>query len=426
MIDFLMIKKIVAVTFVRGLGAISLFLMTIVIARNFHVESAGLFFLSLTIINILVTFGLLGFEQGALKFIGQYHDKSDWLSINAIISKSYVITGIFLLFISVLVALFAGEISVLAFNKPDLETYLFLLSPAILLLGLITLTAHQLQAMHHSLHSVFILSICIPLAFMSTIYILEPTEIQDILSWYVYVSAMVLIYSIVVLISFLQTINKSKIDMSVVLTTTFPLWIIVLMNQLIQWSGLLIAGVWAPAEDIAYLSVALRLAALLTFVLIVINMILAPKFAALSPKNDFREVQRLLHLSTLIMVVLAVPIMSIIILFPEWLMSLFGEGYGNGSLLLMILAFGQLVNVVTGAVAYLMMMTGYEKELRNIVLFSGLLSIVLALILVPIFGVLGAAVSTALTISFQNIATAYLVYKRLGINSIAVWQLFKK
>jgi O-antigen/teichoic acid export membrane protein len=63
-------------------------------------------------------------------------------------------------------------------------------------------------------------------------------------------------------------------------------------------------------------------------------------------------------------------------------------------------------------------MTGHEIEMRNCVIISGLISIILFYFLVPKYGVVGAAIATAVAISSQNILAVIFVKKRLGFNTL--------
>ena len=72
------------------------------------------------------------------------------------------------------------------------------------------------------------------------------------------------------------------------------------------------------------------------------------------------------------------------------------------------------------------MMSGFEKDVRSSSLFVAALGLVLALYLTASHGVYGAALSTALTISAQNIAFAFLVKFRLRINLLRVYTSFFK
>ena len=85
-----------------------------------------------------------------------------------------------------------------------------------------------------------------------------------------------------------------------------------------------------------------------------------------------------------------------------------------------LLLLGQAVNVLTGSVGFLLAMTGRERQLRNAVLISGPCSILLAILLIPIYGIEGAAVSTAIGLALQNILCFRFVYKSLHINVLRI------
>ena len=115
------------------------------------------------------------------------------------------------------------------------------------------------------------------------------------------------------------------------------------------------------------------------------------------------------------MAAIAFPIAVLMLVFPSYIMSVFGEGFSDGKLFLQILVIGQLINVVAGSVGMLLVMSGHEKDFRNSVLFSGPIAIVLAFLLVPIFGATGSAVATAVAVAAQNLLCLYWVKRRLRI-----------
>jgi O-antigen/teichoic acid export membrane protein len=103
-------------------------------------------------------------------------------------------------------------------------------------------------------------------------------------------------------------------------------------------------------------------------------------------------------------------------------MGLFGEEYVQAAHLLQILVVGQFINVITGSVGYLLNMSGHEKDMRNVVFFSGPLALGLGLFLTPIYGATGAAVATAIALASQNLIAVYMVKKRLGFNTLNLWK----
>jgi len=96
----------------------------------------------------------------------------------------------------------------------------------------------------------------------------------------------------------------------------------------------------------------------------------------------------------------------------------FGEEYVQAAHLLQILIIGQFINVITGSVGYLLNMTGHEKDMRNVVFFSGPLALILGFVLTPLYGATGAAVATAIALASQNLLAVFMVKKRLGFNTL--------
>jgi O-antigen/teichoic acid export membrane protein len=96
-------------------------------------------------------------------------------------------------------------------------------------------------------------------------------------------------------------------------------------------------------------------------------------------------------------------------------MGLYGPGFERGATVLVILCAGQFFNAATGAVAYLLMMTGHERLVRNNLAFWALVNIGLGLFLIPKFGMAGAAAVTAFVVGGQNLTAVALVRRKLGI-----------
>jgi O-antigen/teichoic acid export membrane protein len=124
------------------------------------------------------------------------------------------------------------------------------------------------------------------------------------------------------------------------------------------------------------------------------------------------------------MLSVTLPLFFLIFLFSPMILSIYGPEFKDADLILKILAIGQLINVSTGSVGYLLMMSGHEKLLRNAAVLSACVSLVLNLVLIRQLGVVGAAISTAVALSIQNIVAAWLVYRKLGIRVLPGMGIF--
>lgn len=161
---------------------------------------------------------------------------------------------------------------------------------------------------------------------------------------------------------------------------------------------------------------------LTSFILVAVNLVVAPKFAALKAKNDIDGIRRTAVLSVRLLVLSSMPMVVFILLMPEFVMGLFGEQFKQGSHLLQILVLGQAVNVITGSVGFLLTMSGNERDMRFVAIVSGLSMLFFAPIFTKLFGAIGAASVTSLCVSMQCLMAVFFVKKRLGFNTLIFWQ----
>jgi O-antigen/teichoic acid export membrane protein len=194
------------------------------------------------------------------------------------------------------------------------------------------------------------------------------------------------------------------------------------LMYLITWSGTFVLGVFSGPEEIAYFSAAARTALIVSFFLQVVNGVTMPEFATHHARGDRDRIERLAVRSALILTAAVAPVTVLFLLFPDRVMSLYGPEFAGAGALLRILALGQFVNVVTGSVGVILLMTGRESSQRNVLLLAAMLSVTLNLTLVPTFGATGAAVATAVVVAGQNLLLAWMVFRHLGIRTVPGWR----
>lgn len=139
-----------------------------------------------------------------------------------------------------------------------------------------------------------------------------------------------------------------------------------------------------------------------------------PLVAELHEKGDRKRLENLYQTATKWVVTLNLPMIMIVVLFPTALMSIFGKGFETGASALVVMAFANLVNVGTGMCASIIEMTGYTrlKLINSVIQVS--VAILLNFLLIPRWGILGAAYA-----AFGQIAVANL------LPLVEVWFLFK-
>jgi O-antigen/teichoic acid export membrane protein len=183
----------------------------------------------------------------------------------------------------------------------------------------------------------------------------------------------------------------------------------------ISYFDFLILGLFVKNEDIGFYSVSNKLSISLSFILKSINSIAAPIFSEyFIGKNDNSDLKKTLKFTSKYSFLLSIPFAIIFILFGNRILNLFGSGFETAYTTLILLTIAQTFSSFSGSVGYFLSMTGYEKEYRNIIVSSSIFNIILNFILIPSYGINGAAISTAFCIIYNNILSAILIRKRFG------------
>lgn len=411
---------------IRIIGALAGLLMSLVVTRTLSVEESGLFFLGFAIFTVVGMLCTLGLTDAFIRFVGGYHAEANWGVIKGCFNKGLKTVVIVSIIVALIIIWFSAYISNNFFDKPQFENFLTAIAFAIPSFAVYQLVAFAFQGLHKPVISIFIQNIStqtlvIVALYISSIFVTNLTATSVAI---IFTAAAFITVFAALICWFLNAdlaVAADYSQTSKLAASAKPLFVMMLMGMLVQYSGQIIAGVYLTAGDVAYFSVAQRISMLTSFVLIALNLVAAPRFAASAKLGKTEELRTTSLFCSRIMVIVATPVVVFMFFFAELLMGLFGEEYIQAAYLLQILIIGQFINVITGSVGYLLNMTGHEKDMRNVVLFAGPLALGLGLALTPIYGATGAAVATSIALASKNLLAVYMVKRRLGINTLNFW-----
>ena len=103
------------------------------------------------------------------------------------------------------------------------------------------------------------------------------------------------------------------------------------------------------------------------------------------------------------------------LLFGHSILGLWGDEFKEAYYCLIILCFGQLVNISTGCSGVLLIMSGNERVFSIISVIFLILNIILNYILINLYGIVGAAIATSTSIILENILRVIIAKKKTGI-----------
>lgn len=187
-------------------------------------------------------------------------------------------------------------------------------------------------------------------------------------------------------------------------------WLGSLANSGLVWTDTLILGIYLDSADVGTYSVATRLVVLASLVQTAINSALGPRIADLSSRNEHSALERAYRAAANWTVRLALPAFTLLVIFPEELLGIFGSGFRAAGAVTAVLAIGKLVDATTGPCALMLNMSGRPllNTLNNLAVL--LVNVLLNILLVPRFGLIGAAVAWTVSLTLVNLARVVEVW----------------
>ena len=238
------------------------------------------------------------------------------------------------------------------------------------------------------------------------------------------IAAMVFAFGMLTFLSFCLLpfkLNISKIrylnvfNVKRIVTQGLPFMVTSSVLLSIGWTDKIVLGIFRPESEVGVYEVIYKIAAVLGFLLTVINAFISPSVVQYYERGEIKSLQKLLSKYARINIVFTLILFLILFLSIKKILLLFGEEYLIGVSAFYILIFGQLVNSLSGSVGLIMQMTGYHKEFRNIISIGFLLNLVLSFLLVGEYGLQGVALASSISFLFWNIKSIFFLKKNIGI-----------
>jgi O-antigen/teichoic acid export membrane protein len=147
-----------------------------------------------------------------------------------------------------------------------------------------------------------------------------------------------------------------------------------------------------------------------------VNQIFAPTIAELHGNGNQKVLQQLYATLTKWILVVTAPMAFTMIIFARPLIGLFGQAFEAGAIVLVIGTVGQLFNCAVGSVGYLLLMSGNELQLIKIQACNAVATLTLNVLLVPRFGIAGAAFASSVSVIVTNVWCLAAVRRRLELH----------
>ena len=404
-------------------GAALAFGFNVTLSRMLGAEGAGLYFLALALSTVTSVLARVGLDNSLLRFVATGAAREEWASVKGICRKAVIHCLLASTAASVLLFLLAPYLAEKVFSNPALTGIIRLMAASVLPFALLNLFAEMLKGLKRVSLSVMIQGIGVVGFSLALLYpLVKVWGVRGAALSYLIATALTAALAIFLWKASTPMLRglQGRFDTLTLFKSSLPLFGVALLGLVMQWSSIFALGIWGSKADVGIFGAAQRMAMLISFILVAINSVAAPRFAELHSSGNINALASTAWRAARLSAFLALPALVAFTFFSEEVMGLFGPDFTKGGVELAILSIGQFINVVIGPVGALLMMTGNESRTGRDVLFGGVANISLNLALVPVWGPTGAALATSGSLVVMNLFLVNSVSKILGIRMLRI------
>lgn len=400
-----------------------LLILNVILARNLSTEEFGYYSFVLStaaVLSIPVTGGL---PLLLTRQVSLYNQNKEWSKYRASIRSSWKWVTIFsaaLVFIWTILALFIGRISV---GTLDLSS---LLCSVVMVpfLSLVAIHAGIIRGFGHPVVAALPAQVGHPITFLIGILTFSYFgRLDSLVAITLHISAlalMLLALIIVVRLTEPRDLNKYFPDYSIrrewfrsTLSFCAMSASVVISTNLV----ILMLGVAGQQEAVAYMRVAERGAQLISFPILMIDGVIAPKVVAALVTGQNDDLKKISRTSARIASIGAAGIAIIIIAFGKPLIAMtFGMEYSDTAYVpMIILITAHLLYALSGSPGLLLAMAKFEKQaiIGNLIGLVAIFSS--ALLLIADYGAVGAAISVSIGMILSKSYLLIMVRRKIQI-----------
>jgi O-antigen/teichoic acid export membrane protein len=397
----------------------------IIIARNFGQEIYGIFSLSLVILGFLLAISSLGLQNGLLRYISLYRGKSNKNKIRYLFQTCLKIIVPFSLIIGIFLILFSNPLSIL-FNNQELGFFLRWLS-FFIPLSAIGGTFHVILKSYEEVKWYsFIGNILVPLSQLLFLLLFIFLKLEDksiLISYNLATSLLFLSSFILCKIKIPELFKKPQINKKLkinllkeIFSYSWPIIFLGLISTIFSSTDTFMLGFLRNVNEVGIYNTAVPLAGLLQFIPLLFLQFFFPLVTKEYSNNRIGLIREISKQVNKWIFMLNLPFLILMLFFPGAIINLFfGVEYLAAQNVLRFLSIGVFFYSLGTISDNLLSMAGKSKiNLFNLCL-AGILNIFLNSILIPKFGINGAAFATMITYLSWTGLSIYWTKKNLSI-----------
>jgi O-antigen/teichoic acid export membrane protein len=376
------------------------YIYRLIIARGMGPETYGIFSLCFAIISVVSALAIFGLPNAIERYV-PYHI-NDKPKVKGIILFALQVGCISSIIAVVLLYLLSGTLAQLFKNEAILEP-LKVFTFSIFPLFVITIYNSISKAFKKIEYQVYAYNIIYSIVNVSAAAIAIIFSFGIMGLAYGFLAA-----TIAAAIALFILIERTKFTLFDKIIPTFirkeiasfswPLVLVGMFGLIIGYTDTILLGYFMNETFVGLYNSAIPTANLLLVVPLSVISMLVPTTAELLSREKLNDVKHSYLITTEWIFLVNFPLFLIFLLFPQQILEvLFGSAYSTAGLSLTVLSLGFFIYSIAQPALKMMELTNKTKFLAVITASAAVLNVALNIILIPIFGINGAAIASAVS-----------------------------
>jgi O-antigen/teichoic acid export membrane protein len=210
-------------------------------------------------------------------------------------------------------------------------------------------------------------------------------------------------------------------DLRLWIATALPILMAEGFYLLLAHTDVLMLQQFRPPNEVAVYYAAAKTLAFVSFIGFSIAATTAHRCAAYQAAGDIQGLHEFLAKVIRFTFWPSLAVTLMLLAFGGPLLSLFGPGFGDGYHLMYILAVGLVARAAIGPMERFLNMLGQQRACALVYASAFGINVALCLLLIPLFGAIGAALSIATALIVETLTLAWVARRRLGFHAF-IWR----
>lgn len=400
------------VVFLLRFGGMFLaYLMNFFVANTYGKEIYGNFATSLTILEILGVLASLGLAELMIKLAADVNFNENGLPKFNYLNKSVYIVFISSIVFSGIYYFLSEVISTQIFDEGSLNEFFKILAFFLPFFALHLLFTSNWQGVGDFV-KFGIFRFLAPYLVFFLVYF-SGVQLENILFFYLIGFPLLMLIEMVLFRKKLMLKDLQKVTHTILIKKSVPMMLSSMILLALNWSDILMIGIMRDQAEVGDYQAAFKIASLSLLIIIVSNVVIAPKISEMFSKEQMNALFSFLRKATQLISVVTLVISLPLIFLSDFVISfLFGQEFIGAAPIMVLLLVANVINTFFGPTAQVMNMTKHQLAFQNITIFVVMVNIILNLFLIEKHGAYGCAIATIVSISLLNIISTWFLRKK--------------